>query len=179
MTTPTDPADPIIAAMMRLVLASGADDSAIAKITRALPAVVEGAMQGAQQIDRQAAVLEQLQESIQQAVDQALANSLANLGVTLPSTAPGHVDSRPQARRPRKQKINVLVGGKETSIGVSREVFEKIERVCGNRMEALRQIKAKAAEAPADQTNRSRWVEDQLHHWLDLVVADVGARSAH
>ena len=66
------------------------------------------------------------------------------------------------------QAVNVLVGGKRTSVKVSRGVLTRIEESRGGRAPARALVEALSNQVPSYITNRSRWVEGELIKLLDM-----------
>lgn len=76
--------------------------------------------------------------------------------------------------KPVAKRINVVVGGKRTSVTVDPEVFRQLAQTQGGQAKATATIRELAAQAPADAPKRSGWVEARLVAIIEL-AGDPGA----
>jgi len=68
----------------------------------------------------------------------------------------------PAEVRTKAKRINVLVGGKRTSVTVDSALFFKVAESHGGPAKATALIKNLASNAPAQVTKRSGWIEERL-----------------
>lgn len=88
-------------------------------------------------------------------VTQAVANALEQAGVG-------------RKRESQAQRINVEVGGKRTSVTISKTLIDQLTKARGSKQEAKAVIQELASSAPASTPNRSGFVEERIQAVLAL-----------
>lgn len=76
------------------------------------------------------------------------------------------------SQKPGRVTINVLCGGRRTSVKVRASLIDQMNAVTGSLEDSQKIIKEIAGSAPEDAENRSAYVNEQIKHYLLLSAAD-------
>jgi hypothetical protein len=137
----------IVGAAIRSLVESGAEDAFIGQFAHSHRAKVAGIL-GLEGSPVAAPDLLAL-------VTQAVANALEQSGVG-------------RKRVSQTQRVNVEVGGKRTSVTISRSLVDQLTKMRGSKQEAKAVIQELASSAPSATPNRSGFVEQRIQAVLAL-----------
>lgn len=132
--------DALVGAALRLLAQSGADDAALGAFAAQYRARVVDVLG---QPERAAAQEVDLRELVVSSVHLALAEA----GVV---------------KRQKDKRVPVTVRGKRTTLTINPDVLARLQRMAGSRRAAVATLQDLANTAPADQENRSAWVEQRI-----------------
>ena len=89
---------------------------------------------------------------LQALVSEAVTSALASAGIGQP---------KPREKRPTAHRFIVHIQGKRTSVTISAAASERLLAAHSNRSDVTSLLESLANQAPATETNRSRWVEQR------------------
>ncbi|KVP96573.1 hypothetical protein WJ96_04930 [Burkholderia ubonensis] len=147
---------------VRLLVQSGATGAAITDFINEYSGVLEATL---------APLPEPAQPDLKAQMKDALKEALLELA--------------PPSQKPsgglRKQVSVYIAGAKKTTVFVRKDLLATAVTAVGSEKQARRLINELANSKPADHTNRSAWVEEQLQHHLLLLKAEtsLAGRTPH
>jgi hypothetical protein len=82
-------------------------------------------------------------------------------------------------KEPKKVRVNVNIFGKRTSVALPSTMVATLAQLKGSQSEAKLVVQEIANRLPDAVTNRSEWVDEQLHHYLLLNQGGIDEVSRH